>query len=145
MVIFINTVVFFIYLIAVIWSWKSLTNLSPLKKIIAILAGILIVYIITSILLNISKTNITYPTEEMGQKVTTVLTIVFTAINALIIPIMSKNIVKMQSGEIDINQFKKKIIAIFLIGIVFLGLECGYLKNTQKEIVNIYYSKLEQN
>ena len=132
MVIFINTVVFFIYLIAVIWSWKSLTNLSPLKKIIAILAGILIVYIITSILLNISKTNITYPTEEMGQKVTTVLTIVFTAINALIIPIMSKNIVKMQSGEIDINQFKKKIIAIFLIGIVFLGLECGYLKNTQK-------------
>ena len=73
MVIFINTVVFFIYLIAVIWSWKSLTNLSPLKKIIVILAGILIVYIITSILLNISKTNITYPTEEMGQKVTTVL------------------------------------------------------------------------
>ena len=145
MVIFINTVVFFIYLIAVIWSWKSLTNLSPLKKIIAILAGILIVYIITSILLNFSKTNITYPTEEMGQKVTTVLTIVFTAINALIIPIMSKNIVKMQSGEIDINQFKKKIIAIFLIGIVFLGLECGYLKNTQKEIVNIYYSKVEQN
>lgn len=145
MVIFINTVVFFIYLIAVIWSWKSLTNLSPLKKIIAILAGILIVYIITSILLNISKTNITYPTEEMGQKVTTVLTIVFTAINALIIPILSKNIVKMQSGEIDINQFKKKIIAILLIGIVFLGLECGYLKNTQKEIVNIYYSKLEQN
>lgn len=145
MVIFINTVVFFIYLIAVIWSWKSLTNLSPLKKIIAILAGILIVYIITSILLNISKTNITYPTEEMGQKVTTVLTIVFTAINALIIPILSKNIVKMQSGEIDINQFKKKIIAIFLIGIVFLGLECGYLKNTQKEIVNIYYSKVEQN
>ena len=63
MVIFINTVVFFIYLIAVIWSWKSLTNLSPLKKIIVILAGILIVYIITSILLNISKTNITYPTE----------------------------------------------------------------------------------
>lgn len=145
MVIFINTVVFFIYLIAVIWSWKSLTNLSPLKKIIVILAGILIVYIITSILLNISKTNITYPTEEMGQKVTTVLTIVFTAINALIIPILSKNIVKMQSGEIDINQFKKKIIAIFLIGIVFLGLECGYLKNTQKEIVNIYYSKVEQN
>ena len=40
---------------------------------------------------------------------------------------------------------KKKIIAIFLIGIVFLGLECGYLKNTQKEIVNIYYSKVEQN
>ncbi len=145
MVIFINTVVFFIYLIAVIWSWKSLTNLSPLKKIIVILAGILIVYIITSILLNISKTNITYPTEEMGQKVTTVLTIVFTAINALIIPILSKNIVKMQSGEIDINQFKKKIIAILLIGIVFLGLECGYLKNTQKEIVNIYYSKVEQN
>lgn len=145
MVIFINTVVFFIYLIAVIWSWKSLTNLSPLKKIIVILAGILIVYIITSILLNISKTNIAYPTEEMGQKVTTVLTIVFTAINALIIPILSKNIMKMQSGEIDINQFKKKIIAILLIGIVFLGLECGYLKNTQKEIVNIYYSKLEQN
>lgn len=145
MVIFINTVVFFIYLIAVIWSWKSLTNLSPLKKIIAILAGILIVYIITSILLNISKTNITYPTEEMGQKVTTVLTIVFTAINALIIPILSKNIVKMQSGEIDINQFKKKIIAIFLIGIVFLGIECGYLNNTQKGIVNIYYSKVEQN
>lgn len=145
MVIFINTVVFFIYLIAVIWSWKSLTNLSPLKKIIVILAGILIVYIITSILLNISKTNITYPTEEMGQKVTTVLTIVFTAINALIIPILSKNIVKMQSGEIDINQFKKKIIAIFLIGIVFLGIECGYLNNTQKGIVNIYYSKVEQN
>ncbi len=145
MVIFINTVVFFIYLIAVIWSWKSLINLSPLKKIIVILAGILIVYIITSILLNISKTNITYPTEEMGQKVTTVLTIVFTAINALIIPIMSKNIVKMQSGEIDINQFKKKSIIIILIGIVFLGLECGYLKNTQKEIINIYYSKVEKN
>ena len=45
---------------------------------------------------------------------------------------MSKNIVKMQSGEIDINQFKKKIIAIFLIGIVFLGLECGYLKKYTK-------------
>ena len=81
----------------------------------------------------------------MGQKVTTVLTIVFTAINALIIPIMSKNIVKMQSGEIDINQFKKKSIIIILIGIVFLGLECGYLKNTQKEIINIYYSKVEKN
>lgn len=143
MAIFIITVVFFIYLISVIWSWKSLTNLSPLKKIIVILAGIFIVYIITNILLNISKSNITYPTEEMEQKVTTVLTIVFTAINALIIPVMSKNIIKMQSGEIDINQFKKKIIAILLIGIVFLGLECGYLKNTQKEIVNIYYSKVE--
>ena len=129
----------FIFLISIIWIWHNLGNIEKPRKIAFILIGLCITYLITIVLYNISSTDMTYPSEEIKKTVSNTLILIFTGLNALIfLPFIANLFDNILEEEIEKNQAQKRMIVIFIIFIVCVFIENGYLKDTQEGIINMY-------
>lgn len=134
-------VIFFVF---ISWTWHNLGSIDNNRKVMIIIISLIILFIITFIMFNISKQDISYDSEQEMQDVRNVLVILFTLINALIImPIISKTISKMREKEITEEQLKKRFIVILVVFVIILIFECGYMKNIQQQILNIYLNAIK--
>lgn len=130
-----------IYIILAIWSWHNLGNIKKERKIIFLIIGIIITLLITIVVYNISKSGIQYENSQIESSIGNILIVTFTGLNALIIiPYFARLIDKINEKEIEKEQLSKRIIVILVIFLIFLILECSYLKNTQTGILEIYNS-----
>lgn len=130
-----------IYAILITWCWHNLGRIENSKKIIYILVGMIIIFIITNIVYSISKVNIQYPEQQMESTIQNMLVLVFTALNGLIVmPYIAKQLDKIHEKEIEKEKFTKKMLLLVIIFILCLILESGYLKDTQVGILDIYNS-----
>lgn len=128
-----------IYFILIAWTWQILGNVEKTKKVAVIIIGILIMYIVTLIVFNISKVGLNYENTNAQADVRNVLVAVFTGINGIIvIPQLAKVIEKISEDEIDKKTASRKFLIIAIIFIVCVIIECGYMKDIQKGIINIY-------
>ena len=128
-----------IYFILIAWTWQILGNVEKTKKVAVIIIGILIMYIVTLIVFNISKVGLNYENTNAQADVRNVLVTVFTGINGIIvIPQLAKVIEKISEDEIDKKTASRKFLIIAIIFIVCVIIECGYMKDIQKGIINIY-------
>ena len=94
---------------------------------------------ITIVLYNISSTDMTYPSEEIKKTVSNTLILIFTGLNALIfLPFIAYLFDNILEEEIEKNQAQKRMIVIFIIFVVCVFVENGYLKDTQEGIINMY-------
>lgn len=135
------TLIIAIFLILVSWTWHNLGSIDKTKKVITIVVSLIVMLIITFVVFNISKSNVDYKTEEEIAPVRNVLVILFTFINGLIImPSFAKTIGKMNDKEITKEQASKRFIIALVVFIVILFIECGYLKDIQNGILNIYHN-----
>ena len=131
------TLIIAIFLILISWTWHNLGNIDKSKKIITIIITLIILSIITFIIFNISK-------SEM-ESVRNVLVFVFTLINGLItMPAIAKMLRRIDENDIEKDEASKKFILILVIFIIIIIFECGYLKNIQQEILNIYTKALQK-
>lgn len=134
-------VIFFVF---ISWTWHNLGNIDNSKKVMVIIISLIVLFIITFIMFNISKQDISYNSEQEMQDVRNVLVILFTFINALIImPIIAKTISKVRENEITQEQFKKRFIIILVVFLIILIFECGYMKSIQQQILNIYLNAIK--
>ena len=108
------------------------------KKILITGVGILLVYLITLLLFNISKNQIQYPDISAEKYVKNILVIIFTGINSIaILPYATKMYNKIYEGTIEAQELKKKLVFIIILIILGIFLECGYMKDIQQGILNI--------
>lgn len=138
MQIFIILIMIIIYLVVLAWAWNNLEDLEKHKKIIIIGIGLLIVFIITNIIFAISKSGINYQNAEIQKDVGNMMIALFTGVNALILPLLFKNILKMRNGEMEETIFRTKMIVGVIVFLLIMCLECGYIKDIQKGILEIY-------
>lgn len=137
------TIMIAMFLILISWTWHNLGNIENSKKIITITILLFIIFVITFIVFNISKSDLIYNKEEEMQAVRTILVILFTIINGLIVmPSIAKTLGKIFESDIDKQTAKMRLIITLAIFVLILIFECGYLKNIQKEILNIYNEAL---
>ena len=130
-----------IYAILVTWCWHNLGRIEKSKKIIYIIIGMIIIFIITNIVYSISKADVSYPEEQIEGTVRNTLLLVFTALNGLIVvPYIAKQLDRIREKEIEKEKFTKKMILLLIVFILCLILESGYLKDTQLGILEIYNS-----
>ena len=128
-----------IFVVSVIWIWHNLGNIEKPKKIVFILIGVLIIYLITVILYNFLSSDIIYPSEEIQKSVSNVLVMIFTGLNTLIfLPFIANLFDRILEEEIEKEQAKKRIIILFILFIVCMFIESGYIQSTQEGIINIY-------
>ena len=137
---FIIIVLIIMYLVVIGWTWNNLLDMKKSKKILIILLGLLIVYIITNIVFNISKNGIDYQIEEIEKSIGNVVIILFTGLNSLVLQFIGRNIKRQEDGEIDTNILFKMLIVIGVIFLICIFLECGYMQDIQLGILNIYNS-----
>lgn len=129
----------FIFIISIVWIWHNLGNIEKPRKILFILIGLLIMYLITVLLYHVSSADITYPSGEIQKTVSNTLILVFTGLNSLILLPFTANVFdKILEEEIEKNQAQKRFIVILIIFLVCIFVETGYLKDTQEGIINIY-------
>ena len=130
-----------IYAILVTWCWHNLGRIEKSKKIIYIIIGMIIIFIITNIVYSISKADVSYPEEKIECTVRNTLLLVFTALNGLIVmPYIAKQLDRIREKEIEKEKFTKKMVLLLIVFILCLILESGYLKDTQLGILEIYNS-----
>ena len=137
---FIIIVLIIIYLVVIGWTWSNLLDMKKSRKILVILLGLIIVYFITNIVFNISKNGIDYQNEEIEKSIRNVVIILFTGLNSIVLPFVGRNIKRQEDGEIDIDILSKRLILIGVIFLICIFFECGYMKDTQLGILNIYNS-----
>ena len=126
-----------IYIAFILWTWQSMQSIEIPKKIAFICMGIIIIYIITSMVFLIAKNDINYPNIEIQKQIKRVVVSVFTGFNCVIImPQIAKSYEKLKNEEISKEQFFKKILILAIIIAICLMFECGYMKSTQEGILN---------
>ena len=128
-----------IYLIVLAWTWHNLSGIEHGKKIIYTIVGLIVMYIITMITFNISKTGITYENPEMEKDIGNMLILIFAGLNSLIVlPYISRLLSRINDDDIEKNQVSKRIMVIIVVLVLCLIMESGYLKDIQNGIINVY-------
>ena len=128
-----------IFVILITWCWHNLGKIEKGKKIVYIILGLILIYVITSIVFGISKNNIEYPNVDIKNTIANMLILIFTGLNGLIVmPYIARQIDRINEKEINKQNFTKKIIIFAIIFLICLIFECGYLADTQKGIIRIY-------
>ena len=137
LLIIITTII--IYLIVLAWTWHNLSGIEHGKKIIYTIVGLIVMYIITMITFNISKTGITYENPEMEKDIGNMLILIFAGLNSLIVlPYISRLLSRINDDDIEKNQVSKRIMVIIVVLVLCLIMESGYLKDIQNGILNVY-------
>ena len=140
---FIMIGIIIIYLVVIIWTWSSLEDIEIPRKILIIFAGIVVVFLITQIVFSISKNQIIYQNENVEKSISQIIVLLFTEVNSLVLPIICKNIKKRANEEIENNALKIRMIIIIAIFLMCLYLECRYMPDIQKGILQIYKSNIK--
>lgn len=133
-----------ILLILIELTWKSLEDLEKNQKIIFILVGLIITFIITLIIFNISKSAINYNSKDMIKSVQNILVSVFTALNGLIFIVpVARIYMKIKNKDSNISKIKINIIVMIILFILVIIFETNYFENIQDGIIKIYNSKIK--
>ena len=131
-----------IYILLIAWTWNNLGRIEKTKKILLIIIGTLITYIITLFLFYLSKKGIEYKEIIIEEKIRNILVVIFTGVNSIIIlPYIAKLLDKVQEGEIEKEIFLRKVFIIIVIFLIFMFFECGYMHDAQQGILNISQGK----
>lgn len=129
------------FLVLIFWSFTNLGKTNITKKILWMILLFGIVFLTTYVTFLISKNSITYPSKEIMHSVQEVLVLMFSGVNGcFFIPAICKSIDNLYQQKIDETHFFRRVILFGVILIILLAFECGYMKTTQKGILEIMYS-----
>ena len=133
--------IFILYSVVIGWTWNNLGDIAKIKKILIIAGEMLSISIITLIVYSISKNGIEYTNKDVENSVRTLIVALFTGLNSLIVlPFLNKQIIKLKEKEVDEKKVVKKLAILLLVFIICIIFECGYMKDTQKGILQVQKS-----
>lgn len=136
---------FILYSVVIGWTWNNLGDINKIKKILIISGELITIFVITLIVYTISKNGIDYTNKDVESSIKMVIVALFTGFNSLIIlPFLNKQIIKLKEKELDEKNVAKKLTIMLIIFILCVIFECGYMKNTQKGILQVQKSHSEQ-
>ena len=123
-------------IVSIVLMYYSLRDLGKKEKLIYIVVGTAVMYIITSIVYWFSTRGI--EVTEVSERGKDLITFLFVPINGIIIlPLLAKSYSKLKYGNLDKSVFLKRGIVLAVILLIVLIIECIYFKNIQQEVVNM--------
>lgn len=132
------TTMIVLFLVLISWTWNSLGGIERKTKVICMILGFVIMYVITFTIFNISKIGIRYEKQEMMKTIRNVFVTLFTIINGyVVLPYIFKKLEQINNNEIDKEKLKRSIIIILIIIILLFIFEIKYLGDIQQGILNM--------
>lgn len=130
-------------IVAMVLMYYCLGDLGKKEKLIFIGAGVGIMYILTSIVYWISTYGIEMTeVSEIGKNL---ITFLFVPVNSLLVlPLLAKSYAKFKSGRLDLRIFLNRGIALGVLLLIVLVVECIYFKNIQVQVVELIKNNKEQ-
>lgn len=130
-----------IYVILIAWTWQSLGSVEKTKKVVFILVGIVLMYLITLVVFRTTKGDIDYQNIEIQSIIQNVIVAIGTGINGMIVmPQIGKILDQINENQIEKGQLIKKCLILIVVFIVCLIFESDYMKDTQQGILKVYHS-----
>lgn len=130
-----------IYVILIAWTWQSLGSIEKTKKIVFILVGIVLMYLVTLVVFGTTKGDIDYQNMEIQSSIQNVIVAICTGINGMIVlPQIGKIVDQINENQIEKEQLIKKCLILIVVFIVCLIFESGYMRDTQQGILKVYHS-----
>ena len=128
-----------LFLVLSIIIYNGLNGMNQKKKIIIFFIEIIVCFVFTTILFNLSSIGIEYLNSKNKGIAMRTLVAIFTPINGIILlPNITRLINESQNGEIDKEECTRKLKKTLIIFILLIIIEFVYLKNTQIGILSNY-------
>lgn len=119
-----------IFLIACIAIYHNTNSFEPKKRILYIIIGMIIMYVITSIICSIDMSGIQVENEQAIKDTLMVIKIIFTPINAMVIlSSLGNTMGKVKDKELTLEKASKRLIIILIAIIIILVFETNYIRN----------------
>lgn len=121
-----------IYIVGIVITYHNIPAFEKSKKIKFISIGIILTIVITMLICTITSGGIKdYPKELINiTKNTSIL--IFAPINLiLLVPYIGNSLSKFKEEKIEEDTLKKRFLIAFIILIIMLIVELGYIKNFQ--------------
>ena len=135
---FIIIVVIALFIVLIGFTIYRAEAYDGMERIVICVVGILISWLIASILFSLSSKGIEYVNLEIAQEIRKTLVLIFTPINGIIyMPYIAKLMSKYKFDEIKKEELTRKILFLIVISIILFIVEVIYLKNIQLGIFNI--------
>lgn len=131
-------IIIILLLVLLSWTWHNLGTIENKTKVICIVVGLVIVYIITFVIFSISKIGINYEDKEVLKTVQTIFVILFTIINGyILLPYIFKKLEQIDNDEIKKEKLIKGIVILVILFIFVAIFEVSYLGKIQSGILNM--------
>ena len=131
-------IIIILLLVLLGWTWHNLGTIENKTKVICIVVGLVIVYIITFVIFSISKIGINYEDKEVLKTVQTIFVILFTIINGyILLPYIFKKLEQIDNDEIKKEKLIKGIVILVILFIFVAIFEISYLGKIQSGILNM--------
>lgn len=135
--------------VSIILMYRSLNNISSKEKLIYIAAGTVLMYFLTSIIYWISTRNIEI--TEVSRTGKDLIIFLFVPINGIIVlPLFAKSYCKFKDNKLSSRVFRNRGIALGILLLIILIVECAYFENIQRQVEiminekNSKYYQIEQ-
>ena len=138
---FVIVTIIMIYLILIFWTWQSLGSMEKTRKIVWILIGMFVLYLITLVVFLTAKVDIDVSNMEIQNGIKNIIVAIGTGINGIIVmPQIGKIVDQIKENQIEKEKLMKKMIILVFIFVICLIFESGYMRDTQQGILKVYHS-----
>ncbi len=138
---FVIVTIIMIYLILIFWTWQSLGSIEKTKKIVWILIGMFVLYLVTLVVFLTAKVDIEISNIEIQNSIKNIIIAIGTGINGIIVmPQMGKIVSQIKENQIEKEKLMKKMIILVFIFVICVIFESGYMRDTQEGILKVYHS-----
>ncbi len=132
------TIMLVMFLVLIGWMWTSLGSIEKKTKIICIIVGLAITYVLTFIVYSISKIGIEYESKEVMQQIRNIFVLLFTIVNGyVLLPYVFRKLEQINNNNLPKDKLKKSIIILLIIVVILFIFESTYLGNRQEAILKM--------
>lgn len=122
--------------VSILLMYKCLDIESKKEKLIFVVIGTALMYILTSIIYWISTKDIQM--TEVSERGKDLIIFLFVPINAILtLPLFAKSFSKFRDGRIDGKILRNRGVLLIILLAIILIFECIYFKNIQQQVVNM--------
>ena len=136
-----------IFIVSCVWTWHNLGVIEKSRKIVFIIISLIIMYLITLMVFQMSKNGISYPdylNEKVEGTTKNMIVLIFTGLNSLILtPFLAYIYGKYTEEDLEAGKAVKRIIIGIVIFIICIFMETSYVKDVQQGILNDYYREVQ--
>ena len=122
--------------VSILLMYKCIGIESKKEKLIFVVMGTALMYILTSIIYWISTKDIQM--TEVSERGKDLIIFLFVPINAILtLPLFAKSFSKFRDGRIDGKILRNRGVLLIILLAIILIFECIYFKNIQQQVVNM--------
>ena len=129
--------------VSILLMYRSLNAREPKEKLLFIVIGTALMYVLTSIVYWISTRNIEITeVSDLGKDL---IIFLFVPINGIIVlHLFARSYCKFKDGGISNTVLRNRGIVLGVILLILLIVECTYFENIQKQVVNMINERNNQ-